>query len=188
MNILKIIYKIGKCLATIFLVLVLIVVLVQRVSKNNLAIGGIRIFTVISESMAPVYELGDILVSKKTEPAEIQVGDHVTYLGSAQDLKGLVITHEVIEKRAENGKYYFVTKGTANEIADPEISEDNLYGKVIYKTIIFSFLGGLMTNTMIYYALFIVVGVAVSYQIIRGFIIKDDDDEESIRDAEKTNE
>ena len=59
---------------------------------------------------------------------------------------------------------------------DPEISEDNVYGKVYYHTVLFSFVGRLMTNMVIYYILFISVGVSFSYEIISSIIKKEDDE------------
>ena len=174
----KLIYSILKGLVTVFLILVLLVVIVQRVSKNSFAIGGTRIFTIVSESMLPEYRIGDILILKETDPKEIEIGDHVTYVGKKGDLKGMVITHEVIEKREDDGKQFFITKGIANAFEDPEINEDDIYGKVVYKTAVFSFLGRLMSNLLVYYLLFIIAGVSLSYQVVHGIILnkKESDD------------
>ena len=70
-----------------------------------------------------------------------------------------------------------VTKGIDNEVEDPEINEDDIYGKVIYHTILFSFVGRLMTNIVVYYLLFISVGVAFAYEVVSSFLIKKDDEE-----------
>ena len=113
-----------------------------------------------------------------TNPKDLKIGDDVTYHGSENEFAGLTITHRIINTRYENGKYYFITKGVANTGEDPEISEDNVYGKVIYHTVLFSFVGRLMTNIILYYALFILVGVSFSYEIISTYFIKDDDDDD----------
>jgi len=175
----KITIKIIKAILTCFLIVVLLVILVQRFSRNNLSVGGIRIFNIVSESMTPDYQIGDILISKKVSAKNINIGDNVTYIGTDDKVKGLVITHAVIGKRLENGKYYFTTKGIANSLEDPEISEDEVYGKVVYKTIIFSLFGRAMNNVIAYYGLFVVVGVYLSYQLVAGFFLKDDGNEES---------
>ena len=171
------IIKILKAIVTIFLVIVLILVLFQKVTKNKLTIGNIYIFQVASESMIPDYKLGDMIVVKKVDTSTLKVGDDVTYLGKSSNLNGLTITHRIIEKFDKDGKTYFVTKGIANAVEDPTISEDDIYGKVIYHTILFSFVGRLMTNVVIYYLLFISVGVAFSYEIITSFFLKEDEDE-----------
>ena len=46
------------------------------------------------------------------------------------NFNNLVVTHRIISERKEGSKYFFVTQGVANTGEDPEISEDNIYGKV----------------------------------------------------------
>lgn len=174
----KKIFKIIKGIITIFLVLVLLVVVFQKITKNKLTIGNIYIFQVVSESMVPKYQIGDILVVKKVSNDALNIGDDITYLGKESNLKGLTITHRIIEKEEKEGKFYYITKGLANEIEDPKISEDDIYGKVIYQTILFSFVGRLITNPVIYYLSFVLVGIAFSYEIITAYFIKDDDEDE----------
>ncbi len=169
----KILFRIIKGIITVFLCAVLLVVIFQKFTKNRIALGNIYIFQVVSESMMPEYRIGDIIVTKKTNPVSLEVGDDVTYSATAEGINGITITHRIIKKREENGKYYFITQGINNPIEDPEISEDNVYGKVIYQTILFSFVGRLMTNIVIYYLLFISVGVAFSYEVVTSFFMKD---------------
>lgn len=175
----KVIWRIIKGILTVFLVLMLVLVVFQRVTDSKVALGNIYIFQVVTESMVPEYKVGDIIITKKVDPSTINVDDDVTYLGSKSPVNGMRITHRVINKREKDGKYYFTTKGIANEFEDPEINEDNLYGKVIYNTIIFSFLGRLMTNNIYYYGLFVLVAGICSYDIITStFFKKDELDEE----------
>ena len=177
---LKIILGIGKVLVTIFLLVMLFVVVVQKVTKNNLSIGGFRIFTVITGSMLPDYKIGDVLVIKEVDAGSILKGDRVTYKGTSGDMMGLIVTHEVVSKRVDANINYFITRGLANDYDDPEINETNIYGKVVYRTLFFSFVSRLMTNIVVYYGLFVVVGVVASYQVISIFFLNKDDKEEEI--------
>ena len=174
----KVLFKIIKGIITAFLVVVLLLVILQKVTNNRLAIGNIYIFQVASESMIPEYKVGDIIVSKKVPSKELHINDDVTYLGREANLKDLVVTHRIIKEREENGIKYFITKGIANQIEDPEINENDIFGKVIYHTILFSFVGRLMTNIVVYYLIFIIVGVSFAYEFISSFIIKHEDEEE----------
>ena len=63
---LKIIGNIIYYILLALVILILAVVILQRVSKNNASIGGIRIFNIVTESMFPEYQIGDVLISKKT--------------------------------------------------------------------------------------------------------------------------
>ena len=136
----KIVGNILYVLSFILVVLILLVVLIQRFSGNDIALGGIRVFYVASGSMLPEYEVGDILISMETDPEDINVGDAVTYLGDEGDIKGKVVTHEVIEKRQglkiaclEAIAYNkgWISKEKLREIAQPMIK--NQYGQYLMK-------------------------------------------------------
>ena len=114
-------------------------------------------FTVISQSMTPKYDIGDVLIAKETDPSKIEEGDVISYLGKYGDFEGKVITHRVvnIEKRQDN-KYYFRTKGDANLVEDPIVVEDQLYGVVVYRSIILSLVYRIV-GTKIGFYLFIII-------------------------------
>jgi len=171
----KILFKIIKGIITLFLLVVLLLVIFQKFTNNKVALGNIYIFQIASDSMKPEYKIGDVIVVNKIDSSLLKVGDDITYLGKSSNLKGLTITHRIIEIRNDNNKNYFVTKGIANKVEDPEINEDDIYGKVIYHTVLFSFVGRLMTNIVIYYLLFITVGVSFAYEVISSFLKKEDE-------------
>ena len=175
--------RIFKVVFTIFLIFALIVVLIQKFF-NNKSIMGYRVFSVASESMKEEYSIGDIIIIKEVEASELKVGDNVTYIGKKGVLNGLVITHKIMSIRKENNDYYYITKGTSNEVEDPEISYQQIYGKVIYKTIVFSYVGRLMSNVYSYYALFTIVGLYASYQVVK---IKFEDEEDENEEEKTTN-
>ena len=176
----KVFLKILKGIITFFLLIVLVLVLFQKVTKNKITIGNVYVFQVASASMYPKYKVGDIIVVKKENPALLKVGDDVTYLGRESNLNGLIITHEIVRAREDGGNYYFITKGIANEVEDPEINQDDIYGKVFYHTILFSFVGRLMTNIVVYYILFVSVGVAFAYEVITAFFVKDEEEDDEL--------
>ena len=162
----NIIYKIVKAFLYVFVLLLLLVVVIQKVSNNSIALGGYRMFMVVSESMKEEYEVGSILVSREVEEKELEVGDNVVYIGKASNLKGLTVTHKIIEIDEKDGVKYFTTKGTSNDVADPQITYDQIYGKIIYKTVVLSFLGKILLNNISYFVIFSIVAVAVSFEIV----------------------
>lgn len=163
----------------VIVVLMLIVVALQRFSNNDLAIGGYRMFSVATGSMIPVYEVGDILVSKEIDAQEIKVGDDIVYKGEKGSFQDKVITHRVISiESTEDGNYKIVTKGVANEEQDPEINQTQVYGKIVYKIKTLSLLGRLTKNIYVFYfIIFVPIGVII-YQIIKNLFEKDDDEDE----------
>lgn len=146
----------GKVLYYLLLVLilaVLLVVIIQRVSNNNISLGGFRIFNIVTESMMPKYKVGDILLSKAIDCSKIKVGDDIVYLGAKDSFQGKIITHQVINIEEENGVYKFHTKGLANEIEDPIVSQNQVYGIIIYKMRVLSIISKIINNIYGFYFL-----------------------------------
>lgn len=148
--------------ATVFVSLFLLTVIVQRISNNRFSIGGVRMFTVLSESMVPVYNVWDIVVTNDIEPKDIKIGDDITYRGTTGDVKGKIVTHRVEKINYDEGshRYIFTTKGIANVAQDSEINEDQIYGKVVYKTHILSLFSKASRNTVVF-VLFIFIPLAI---------------------------
>ena len=171
-KILKIVFEV-----IIFFALVgfILSVCLQRFSNNKLSIFNYRMFTVISGSMEPKYKIGDVLIAKEINPKDIKVGDTVSYLGTSGSFKDKVITHQVTRIETVNGKYYFHTKGLANLVEDPPVSEDQLYGKVIYKCFIISLVYKIVSTNIGFY-LFIIVPIIyiISSEIISTLLNKED--------------
>lgn len=76
---------------------------------------GYRVFNILSGSMQPKYNIGDLIYVKEVDLNTIQVGDDITFILN-EDL--VVATHRVVKVDVANKHFY--TKGLANEIADSE--------------------------------------------------------------------
>ena len=158
----KIIYR----LIATAIILMFVFAIVQKSSDNRKSIFGIKIFTVITGSMIPVYDIGDILIVKEVTPEEIKVKDDIVYQGEKGTYRNKTITHRVQSiKKKEDGNYGIITKGVANTAQDPEINQTQVLGKVIGQVSIFSFILKLITN--IYVILLIPVGILIYKNIKR---------------------
>lgn len=94
-------------------------------------VAGYRPVVVLSGSMEPTYHVGSIIYYKEAPFEQITQGDPITF--HAGD-GGSLITHRVVEKSEMNRE--FVTKGDANESADPNpVSYSNVAGKTSKLTI-----------------------------------------------------
>ena len=174
----NIVYKIFRAALYSIVFTLLIIIIVQKVTNNNLSVGGIRVFMIVSESMKGEYEIGDILISKNVPVEEINVGDNVTYMGETGALKGIIVTHKVVEKMETGTDVYFTTKGIANDVEDPRIRYDQIFGKVVYKTVILSAIAKLMNNQLTYYILFTLVALIISIEIASSIFSKDNGESE----------
>ena len=156
-KILKIIMAIIRVIMIVLLAGFVVVVCLQRFSNNKISFFNYRMFTVVSGSMEPKYIIGDVLISKEVEPSKIKVGDTISYLGVAGDFKDKVITHQVISIETDaNGKYVFHAKGLANLVEDPSVLERQLYGVVIYKSVILSSIYRIVATSIGFYAFIII--------------------------------
>ena len=151
--ILKFLFKTLKVLSTVAAIVALIVVISQRVTNNKLRLFGYGVYTVISESMLPEYEIGDMFLAQEVEQNEVKVGDDIVYIGEVDSYKDKVITHRII--RIEEDKT-IVTKGINNDMEDPPIQFKQVYGKVTAKLVVLSLFSKLMNNNVLFYLIIFV--------------------------------
>ena len=117
--------KVGKVWNITFTVIVVIVVLIAAFLAGT-RIMGFKVFNVISGSMRPTYNVGDLVYVKETPASEIRVGDAITFVLN-ENL--VVATHRVV--RISEDRVYFYTKGDANEVEDAEpVHYENIEGVV----------------------------------------------------------
>lgn len=163
----KVLWKIIKFILIALLLLVFIVIIVQRISNNKMSVAGYGVYTVVSESMVPEYQIFDMLFAKKTNPTDINVGDDVVYQGKEGDFAGKIVTHRVIKKRGAPGAYTFTTKGIANDLEDPEIDSSQVMGKVLFKSKILSLISKVLSNSYgFYFIIFVPFVIIVTFEII----------------------
>ena len=97
----------------LFTTVLVIVMVLSAVLLMGSRLMGYRVFNVISGSMVPEYNVGDLIYVREVDVDTIQVGDVITFVLN-EDL--VVATHRVVEVDAENKHFY--TKGDANETVD----------------------------------------------------------------------
>lgn len=166
--VLKLINNIIYVILFLIVASVLFVVILQRASNNDIALGGIRIFNIVSESMVPKYNIGDVLVVKSIEPQNIKVGDDIAYIGQESTFNQKIVTHQVIKIDYENGEYIFHTKGIANILEDPLVHQNQVFGKVVYKIWILSLISKILSNVyVVFFGIFVPIVVLIFWTILK---------------------
>lgn len=166
--VLKLINNIVYVILFLIVASVLFVVILQRASNNDIALGGIRIFNIVSESMVPKYNIGDVLVVKSIEPQNIKVGDDIAYIGQESTFNQKIVTHQVIKIDYENGEYIFHTKGIANILEDPLVHQNQVFGKVVYKIWILSFISKILSNVyVVFFGIFVPIVILTFWTILK---------------------
>lgn len=90
---------------------------------------GFRSATVMSGSMTPTLEMGDIVIERPIAPAAARVGDVITF--SDPNDKDRLITHRVRSMSVTGDEYTFETKGDANNTTEEwHIGADGTIGRV----------------------------------------------------------
>lgn len=148
---LHIIKSIISRIITIIIILICIIIVVQKVTNNKESFFGYRIFRVQTGSMIPKYNVGDVILVKEKDINQIKVGDDVTYHGEASSVKGLLITHRVIDIEEIDGQKAFHTKGIANNLEDPVVYGSQINGVVQTKLYILSLICMLLNNKYVFY-------------------------------------
>ena len=114
--------KLKKIWSVISTILVAVMVLCAVFLMGS-RIVGYRVFNVLTGSMKPQYNEGDLIYVKEVAPEDIKVGDPITFVLN-ENL--VVATHRVVDIDYETSHFY--TKGDANDIVDAPVHFKNVIG------------------------------------------------------------
>ena len=117
----KILSVIGAILCVILIpVLVINLTLIVKSYTNSdevPSVSGYLPLIVLTDSMYPEIQSGDLIICHKGEAEEVQVGDVIAYFDPAGNGTSIV-THRVTGITTQDGELAFVTKGDANNVED----------------------------------------------------------------------
>lgn len=179
-------YRIIKTIIFLILVLYVAFIVMQRVSGNQ-SVFGYRIFTVATGSMVPDYNVNDVLAIKEVNHDELKIGDDITYLGTKQDVNGKIVTHRIIDIEMKDGKKVYITKGINNEVEDPTIEDNQIYGKVVGKIPIVTEINHIIKNQYgFFFLIFLPLVIVIFFEIADTVTeIKRDKKEKDEKEAEE---
>lgn len=121
------------CMILIPILLINITLIAKSfINKDEVpSIGGVLPLIVLTDSMHPEIESGDLIICHTAEAEKIKVNDVISFFDPAGNGTSIV-THRVIEIIEKDGKIFFRTRGDNNNTEDKElVPADNLVG--IYK-------------------------------------------------------
>jgi signal peptidase len=92
------------------------------------SVGGYLPLIVLSDSMNPLIESGDMIICRSAGAGEVQVGDVIAFIDPAGDGTS-VVSHRVTSINNEDGELSFRTQGDANNAEDEmSVPEESLLG------------------------------------------------------------
>ncbi len=100
--------------------------------NNNVAnLAGYTPMTVLTDSMSPTFNHGDMIIIRKCDPKTLAVGDIITFHTIIENEYALN-THRIIEVNDGGGYQTYVTKGDNNAIQDQRsITGGDVVGKYV---------------------------------------------------------
>lgn len=107
-----------------------------RAAKGDNSPPTYNAYVVLTGSMVPEILPNDVVITKKRDPKDLEVGDIITFVSSDPRLSNIIVTHRIKTKFEDitTNKYSFETKGDYNNTADFTLAEgDNIIGEVIFK-------------------------------------------------------
>lgn len=127
--------KTKKIFNTIFIIIIILIILISSIilinsythSNEIPDFFGWKAFIVLSGSMEPQIQIGDIVVVKEIDTDTLKKGDIIAFKST-----DTIITHRIIQIINEVNQTKYITKGDNNNIQDEEyILPENVEG--IYK-------------------------------------------------------
>ena len=125
----KVLTVIGTVMCIILIPILIIncILLVKSFTSEDVpSVAGTLPLIVLTDSMYPVIESGDLIICHTAEPEEIDVGDVIAFFDPAGNGSSIV-THRVLEVTEQDGKIAWKTKGDNNNTEDRlPVPEDKL--------------------------------------------------------------
>lgn len=190
-KILKLLWNIIYNFIIVLCIILIAIIFMQKITESNKSIGGYRIFRVISGSMVPKYDIGEVVICKDTNIENIKVGDAIIYKGNINETKNKTIMHEVVNVRKnDQNKTVITAKGLTNNVVDPDIYEEQIYGVVKYKSKILTILYKLATSKVSSFIIItaLAINVFVAFNSERKYKIENKIEEKVKDDKIKKNE
>lgn len=92
------------------------------------SLGGVFPLIVLTDSMYPEIQSGDLIICRTEEPENIREGDVIAFFDPAGNGTSIV-THSVAEVREKDGQIEWITRGIANNADDAApVPGDKLVG------------------------------------------------------------
>ena len=116
----KVLTVVGSVLCIVLLPILIIncTLIVKSFTSDKVpSVGGVMPLIVLTDSMYPIIESGDLIICQTVEPEDVQEGDVISFFDPASNGSSIV-THRVVEVTEQNGQIAWRTKGDNNNTED----------------------------------------------------------------------
>ncbi len=120
-------------------------------------------FIIISDSMVPTLQVGDIVVLEKVQPQEIHKGDIIAYKPRITTIADVQVHRVLKAEFAKGGGLLYTTKGDANQNEDSfSLTYDDVLGRVLFKIPLVANVFSILQNPFVL--------LVVAFVVLRKFI------------------
>ena len=131
-----------------WLVLTIVAMMLGAILLMRAPFLGWQVHTVVSSSMVPELNVGEVVVTRQVEPASVDMGDIIVF---SSPMNGEMLCHRVIEVIDVNGEgcLFFRTKGDANQRPDAFlVPAQNVLGRVQFHTPVLAHVSSAMRSPL----------------------------------------
>ena len=150
----KYVLRVVNVLAAVVIALALIVLLrtVFTPAGEVPSLGSYSFMRTLTGSMEPAIPVHSFIVAQETDPADLQVGDIITFRATESSMEGALNTHRITSVYEENGQPMFRTKGDANAVEDAQpVAAANVVGRVVFVSAALGTLVSLLSNPLVFF-------------------------------------
>lgn len=104
------------------------IIVASRVKGEIPGVFGYSFHIVVTDSMTPEINAGDMVIARRNEASEIAVGDDVVFVSPDPALNGITIVHRVVDIREDGG---LITQGIKNGAQKDDYPVYDIKGKVV---------------------------------------------------------
>lgn len=153
-----------KHIGNIASALVFVLLLVLCLGIIAVRLSGLATYIVTGGSMEPNINKGSLVIVQPVDPAEIAVGDVITFQQYDQ-----TTTHRVTQVTSGDAGLVFKTKGDANVVADPE--DKTFPGKVGIVRGALPVVGSIASSLQAYWRLLLTLVAAITFFCCAGALV-----------------
>lgn len=144
---------------------------------------GVSMLTVLTGSMEPALPEKSLILVRETAPAQIRVGDIITFYTSIAGYDGVVNTHRVTEVTRSEGELAFHTQGDANALEDSKVvAESQLVGRVFFHSLILGVIVSFLREPIVF---FLIILIPLLLVVVRSILQLVRLGKEEVRKAEQ---
>lgn len=165
MKILRLLKNILFIILVVLMTYCVISNLIGMKRKNFIpGIGPFKVMSVLSGSMKPVFNPGDVIIDEDTDIENLKAGDIITF-----KFNNSLTTHRITGIINKDGQIYFRTKGDNNNIEDADsVNGNDVISRYLFRIPLLGFVITFMKGKTGMAVLWLLIMIIIIREIYKG--------------------